>query len=150
MEREASSMLSMAAQMCMIAALLGLVVFTIIYGQDVKSSAFLKLSDVNTDVSTGMLSELRDCTTEMSVASAYNIINASDKAIGNVVCYLDHNSSLDGEGYTRELKIARESNGKKKFCLRYQLDGRCKMIVNYDTGTSSYNIELRPVSYDGS
>lgn len=149
MEREASSMLSMAAQMCMIAALLGLVVFTIIYGQDVKSFAFMKISDVNTEVSTGMLAELRDCTTEMSVASAYNIINASDKSIGNAVCYLDHDSKLDAEGYTRELKIARESNGQKKFCLRYQLSGRCKMVVSYDFGTSSYNIELRPLSYNG-
>lgn len=145
MEKEVSSMTSLSVTLCIIAALLGIVVFTVIQGNYLKAEAYSKMVDVNNQVLSGSLSELRDCDNEMAVASAYNLINASDSSIGEVICNLEHDSSLSGN-YTRNLSEARENNYEKKFCLRYHLRGRCKLAVTYDYGKSYYIVELHKTS----
>jgi hypothetical protein len=91
LEREVAEGVSIAIALAAVAALLGIVFFTVFLGNGVKEGAGGALTDIRDEISVNFVKALEsgELDNEMPAATAYNIIKTYDKAIIGVGSGLD-------------------------------------------------------------
>jgi hypothetical protein len=88
MEREISSSVSLAVSMSALAALLGIVFFTVMIGNGVKEDLGTSLNKVQQDISVNYIKDLanREIDNEMPASTAYNILTMYNNVVIESAC----------------------------------------------------------------
>ena len=91
MEREISSVTWLAVSLIALAALIGLVIFTVNIGNKTKNDAIEYGVDIAYDLEFGEVRNLKDVCTDLPMASIYNILT---KNYQNIECIEVYNAKL--------------------------------------------------------
>lgn len=145
MEREVSSVVTFGVTMVGMAAVLWLVIYTVIIGNDLKVDVINKVVTVQTQVETGQLSALEsEGLTIIPRASIYNIVARERAAVGVI--------SINGEEFTPQGngRWASSPTSDNQFIfpddiLLQNLDGRVKIKVT-ELSADNYLIALQDLT----
>lgn len=129
MENEIDSASNLGVTMIALAALIVLVMFTVGIGLSVKKSSLEEFDNINRDTKSSALVELEGTMTEMSVASAYQIILNAEGSIEKIDYYMSEDS-----GNRDKISEIIDDMGKN-------LTGRCQVEV-HRVATGGYDIKL--------
>ncbi len=121
------------ATFVLLGAAIGLVMYLVVIGNGYKNNFANKVDKMQMEMDSAALIDLRDDSKEMSMATAYNIINTNANVIGTITCKIT-NLHSDGREHTYK--------ANEKTCIGSHLTGRCKMSVEFDPSTSLYNITV--------
>lgn len=86
MEKEVSSAVSLAVTLIALASVLGLVVYTVHMGQDLKVDVYDKGNRIEQDIGVGYLQDLTVSEKKMPMAAAYSLFRQYGKYIPEMTC----------------------------------------------------------------
>jgi len=140
MEEESRETLKIGVALVLLGVLVGIVISTTFIANSMRNKASEKIGKLQAESEEGQLKDLNGKVTDLSLASAYAIINGHRESIGKITCKLNQYHS---DGTTKEYEDSESIQ-----CLNGHLHGRCKFVVQYNYDTTAYDVEIHKENCD--
>lgn len=143
MEKEVSHAVEIGVTLVIMAAVIGIIFFTVFMGDSVKNDAFTFAVDTKTTVESAAIEDLYKAEqTDMPTATAYNILRRYSNSISAFYCTY---CVSKGEALHDEITNLSISDNN---CLARHLQGKVKLCV-YRNGEGQYCVFVHDVNCEG-
>lgn len=140
MDKEVSHAVELAVTMTVLAVVLGIIFYLVSVGGELREDVYATTTDINVTMQNSTLEELCDnYFTEMTAASAYNIIMQNSAYISKYTCYYCYYKTKNNvyrTGYSLQ--------DKDNICLKNHLKGKIHLIV-YKNGAGKYHVSVHSI-----
>lgn len=86
MDNEVSNVLEISVALIAISVVIGIILGTVLFGNQIRGSSYTYLSDVNNDISSAFLKSIEGTYDDIPSAAAYNILKAHGDSINRIEC----------------------------------------------------------------
>ncbi len=151
MEKEVSNIIELGVALVALAAVIGIMWFTVFQGQEVASDAAVVGSSIVSSVQVGALTELTDSETELPTASVFSLLKTYSNEIESYTCKVcnptadSYDIDMDNFGPTKSLCVQNHLTGKVNVELVETSSGVFHMVIHdaqcdwYDDEDYSYS-----------